>query len=354
MDLKAEWKRKYDILKVFISSNPDISIGKWETSIPRHLRDEFFSLFDQVRKAFVESWGNRFFIDICALGNAYIEAEENLFNTLHLSNHIELPVDLATILHNPGEGMMRLIYDRLFELVQGKITEDDFERMAIENLNQNALDMYMFGYQLWAAISIMLLLEPDKIYSVSLDKDDKPHMSGIEQIVIGAQYHHASKRIPELILHSKRLNTHIAFKMPVTREVDQYSLPVELPTQRVLRDRTGDTSMALAHRMIFISVVPDLGKIPVFADLHERKITSPDLIIEFLMENDLNDGSIVGQIKNRAEIMKPRLGTNIVLMNQKSLSDNLKIREELEIFSTGVDGKMLQPIINKLYSFNVP
>jgi hypothetical protein len=269
---------------------------------------------------------------------------------LALKNHIDLPVDLASILHNPEEGMMRPIYDRLFELVQGKITESVFEKMAQDNLNQNALVMFRLGYELWTAISIMLLLEPDEIFKVSLDEDDKPYLSGLEQIVFGAQYHHAAKRIPELILHSKKLNTHMAFKMPLTREVDLYNLPTELPTERMLRDRTGDTSMSLADRMIFLSNVPDLDKIPVFAELHERKITSPDLTIEFLMENDFSDTKNIVQVKNRADIMKPRLGGNIVLMNPKSLSGNFIIKENLDTFSVGIDSKMLQPIIDKLFN----
>ncbi len=350
MDIKSGWKQEYDILKNYISANPDISIGQWETSIPRHLRDEFYSRFDQVRKAFVKSWQSQFFVELSTLGKAYIEAEERLFTKLALNKHIELPVDLATILYSPEDGMMRLVYDRLFELVQGKITENDFERMAQQNLNQKALEMFRLGYELWVAISIMLLLEPDGIFNVSLDKDDKPFVSALEQIVIGAQHHHAAKRIPELILHSKRLNTHIAFKMPVTREVDLYNLPAELPTQRMLRDRTGDSSMALADRMIFISIVPDIDKIPVFADLHERKVMSPDLTIEFLMRHEISDTETMNHIQNRMQIMNPRLGGKILVINPKTELEVFETGKNITAYSAGLDGRKLQPIIDKLLS----
>ncbi len=348
MDLKPDWKQEYDILKTYISSNKEISISPHETSIPKPLRDEFYNRFDQVRKAFVKSWESQVFLDLCALGKSYTEAEERLFKALDLKNHIELPVDLAAILNTPHEGMMRLIYDRLFELVQGKITEDDFERMAQANLNQNALEMYRLGYELWAAISLMLLLEPDEIFRVSLDEDDKPFLSALDQIVIGAQHHHAAKRIPEAILHSNRLNTHIAFKMPLTREVDYYNLATELPTQRMLRDRTGDTSMALADRMIFLSVVRDLNELPVFAELHERKITSPDLTIEFLMEHSLSDPGVIRQVQNRMQIMKPRIGGSVVIINSKAKSNEYVTDENIIVNSAGLDEKRLQPLIDKL------
>jgi hypothetical protein len=348
MDLKSEWKQKYDILKTYIASNPEISIRSNEISIPKYLRDEFFNRFDQVRRAFVKSWESQFYVELSTLGKAYIEAEERLFTLLGLNNHIELPVDLATILHNPEDGMMRPIYDRLFELVQGKITENDFEKMAQENLNQNALVMFRLGYELWAAISIMLLLEPNEIFRVNLDEDDKPFVSGLDRIVIGAQHHHAAKRIPELIFHSKKLNTYIAFKMPLTREVDLYNLPTELPTERMLRDRTGDTSMVLADRMIFMSVVHDLNKLPVFAELHERKITSPDLTIEFLMEHDLTVKGPMNGVQIRMQTMNPRLGGNVVVINPHAESEAYEADKKIAVYSVGMDERRLQPLLDKL------
>ncbi len=347
MNLKPDWKHKYDILKSYISSNPEISIGQWETSIPRDLRDEFYQKFDDVRRTFVNSWESQLFIDICALGKRYVESEERLFNILALKNHIELPVDLAAILNTPHEGMMRLIYDRLFELVQGKITDDDFERMAQENLNKNVLEMFRLGYELWAAISLMLLLEPDKIFKVDFSKEFEPVVTGLDRIVIGAQTHHASKRIPELVLHSKRVNAYIAFKMPLTGEVDYYNLPAELPTERMLRDRTGDTSMALADRVIFISVIQDLNKIPVFADLHERKIISPDLTIEFLTAHGLSDEGTLSHVRNRMQIMKPHFGGSIVVVNPRADSEVYETDKNITAYPVGLDERKLQPIIDK-------
>jgi hypothetical protein len=348
MGFNPDWKQKYAILKEYISSNPEISIGHYETSIPRDLRDEFYEKFDHIRRAIVLSWGSPIYPDVCNLGKAYTEAENRLFTILALKKHIELPVDLATILNNPEEGMMRLIYDRLFELIQGKITENDFEKMAEETLNANALEMFRLGYELWAAISIILLLEPDRIFKVDLNEDFEPFVTGIDRIVLGSQYHHPSKRIPELILHSKRFNAHVAFKMPTAREVDLYTLPVELPTQKMLRDRTGDTSAALSRRMIFLAIVSDLKKIPVFADLHERQVGSPDLTIEFLMENELSDTVTMSYIQNRLKIMTPRFGGGIVLMNPNGESDAYETENKITAYSVGINEGRLIPLLDRL------
>ena len=347
MALDLQWKHKYKILKNYISSNPEISISTYEVSIPAHLRDDFFMKFDDVRRALVESWSSLFDFDIYALGENFIEAESSLAECLNLK-HMHLPVDLASILYNPKEGMMRLIYDRLFEILQKKITEDDFEKMAESDLITKTSDMFRLGYEPWAAVSILLLLEPDEILNVSLNEDAHLYTSELDQIVLGRQSHHPAKRIPEFIIHSKKLASYIAFKMPLLREVDSYYLPVEVPTQRVLRDRTGDTSAIMDYRMLFLTVVQDLKKLPVFADMHERTINGPDLSIEFLMENDLSDSEVIGRIQNRVEILKPRLEGNIVIMDQGSISGSFKIKENLNTFSVGLDQSGLQPIIDKL------
>jgi len=66
------------------------------------------------------------------------------------------------------------------------------------------------------------------------------------------------------------------------------------------------------------------------------------------MEQDLTDSEIIGQVRNRVEIMKPRFGGNIVLMDPKSKSGSFKIMENIDAFSTGLEQSRLEPIIDKL------
>lgn len=346
MSLESQWKKEYETLKNYISSNPEISIGMYEISIPEEFRGRFYLLFDNVRKAVVESWISSFDFDVYTLGKNYIEAENRLAESLNLK-HMELPVDLASFLYDPGKGMMRLIYDRLFELVQEKITEDNFEKMAERDLTSNATEMFRLGYEPWAMVSIFLLLEPDEILGVSLNGEADLFTSELDRIVIGKQTHHPAKRISEFIIHSKKLDSYMAIKMPLVIEVDSYYLPVEVPTQRMLRDRTGDTSSVIGYRMLFLSLVQDLNKLPIFADMHERTINGPDLTIEFLMGHDLSESGIIRQIQNRVEILKPRLGGNIVLLDSNSDSVPEKTETGIDIFPVGLDQSGLQPIIEK-------
>jgi hypothetical protein len=346
MSLRSQWKREYGILNDFILSNPEIHIGQYEVYIPEDRRDGFYAHFDNVRMAIVESWSRSFACDVCTLSDNYMESETRLSRTLNCI--IQLPLDLSSFLHNPKEGMMRLIYNRLFELVQGKIPEEDFEAIVEGDLAADATAMFRIGYEAWAALALITLLEPDQLYGIALDEDNNPLITEIGEIAFGRQFHHPAKRIPEFIFHSKKLDRYVAFKMPLAIEVNAYYVPVELSTQKLLRNRNGDSSSVLDHRMIFLSVVKDLNEIPVFVDMHTRTVNGPDLSIEFVMEQDLTDSEIIGLIQNRVEIMKPRLGGKILVMDPKSKSGSFQIMENMDAFSIGLEPSRLQPILDKL------
>jgi hypothetical protein len=346
MTLESQWKHKYGILRDYISSNPEIHIDECEVCIPEDLRGRFYEYFNNIRGAIIDSWKSSFDFDVYSLSKNFIESENKLSETLNLS--IELPLDLSSLLHNPKEGMMRLIYNRLFELVQGKIPEDDFQRIAEDDLAADATRLFRIGYETWVALALIILMEPDELFGVALDDDNKSLITGISEIAFGRQFHNSAKRIPEFILHSKKLDRHIAFKMPLAREVNAYHLPVELPTERLLRNRNGDSSSVLDHRMIFLSVVPDLQTIPIFANIHERTIQGPDLTIEFLLERDLSDTDVIRQIQNRVEMMKPRLGGTMVLMDSKSKPESFSLTKNIDAFSVGLEPSRFQRVIEKL------
>jgi hypothetical protein len=345
MSARSQWKRKYNLLKEYTSAHPEIHIDMSEISIPGEFRDEFYRRFDDVRNALVEESYDSLPGDVDVLRRNYIQSEKDMTERLKLKR-IELPVDLSSFLHNPKEGLMRGLYNRLFELVQGKIAVDDFERMADGDLTGTALELFRLGYEPWAALALIGLLKPDQAFGVELDEDYEPFVVDIEEIAFGRQFHHPAKRIPEFILHSQKLDRHIAVKMPLAREVDTYYIPFEPPVKP--KKRTGDTSYVLDSRVMFLSFVPDLKNIPVFADIHARTIKSPDLTVEFLAEQDLADPDAIVQVQKRVEIMKPRLGGCIVVMNPTADSDIAKPAGNINVFAVGLDPARLQAIIDKL------
>jgi hypothetical protein len=339
MTIQPQWKQKYDVLQDYVAANPEIHIDMSEISIPEHLRDTFYKHFDDVRNAVVEARYGSLPPEVDALRRNYIQSEKELTELMGLEL-IKLPVDLLSFLHNPKAGLARGLYNRLFEMVQGKITTDDFERMADSDLTATAEGLFQLGYESWAGLTLIRLLEPDGAFGVELNENYEPFVVTLEEIAFGRQFHHTAKRIPEFILHSKKLDRHIAVKMPLAREVDNYHIKS--------KKHTGDTSYVLDSRVMFLAIVRDLEQIPVFADVHARTIKGPDLMVEFLTEQDLSNEDIIVQVQRRVEMMKPRLGSSVVVMNPKPDSDIVKPAGNIDTFSVGLDPLKLQPIIDKL------
>ncbi|MDM7919916.1 MAG: hypothetical protein QUS12_12210, partial [Methanosarcina sp.] len=304
----------------------------------------FYEYFDDIRYSFVRDFFNTLPLNLDLLRENFNRAEKEIIATLKIER-IDLPVDLITFLHNPEEGMVRSLYNRLFEMIQKKITIEEFEKIAVNDLISVTELMYRLGYESWAAFTVILQLEPDEAFSVELDDNFEPFAGKLTEIAFGRQFNHSTKRIPEFIIHSKKLKSYVAVKMPLAREISGYYPLHEIP-QKMMRDRTGDTSYVLDNRVMFLSVLKTLDNIPVYAEVHERKIKSPDLIIEFLTEQDLENPDKITQIKYRADIMKPRSGETIVVMNPGKEPVNVAIEKPDEILSAGFEETKLQRVVD--------
>lgn len=345
MSADSQWREKYGWLKEYTEAHPEIHIDTCEVSIPGHLRDGFYERFDAVRNAIVESRLDALPVSVDTLRGSYIQAEKEVTALLGL-DRIDIPVDLLSFLHDPKAGLVRVLYNRLFELVQGKLDQEVFERMAQADIDAVAGEFFRLGYETWAALALILLLEPDKAYGVALDEEFEPFVCELKEIAFGRQFHHVAKRIPEFILHSKKLDRNVAVKMPLVREVETYYIPFEQPVKP--KKRTGDTSYVLDARMMFLSAVPDLGKIPVFADIHTRTIKGPDLTIEFMTPGESQDPESLEAVKNRVGIMQPNLGGCVVLIDPDREPVAAGLAENVEVIAAGFDPARLKPIIDRL------
>jgi hypothetical protein len=340
-----KWKQEYETLKSFTSAHPEIQISVTEVSIPQEFRDDFYRQFDIIRDAVVEDRFASLPPDVGNLCRNYTLEEQSVTQRLGLDG-IWIPADLLNFLHDPAVGLKRAVYNRLFELVQGKITPEEFEQMADADITAAIAGLFRLGYEPWAALVLIRALDPDRVFGVELNEDYEPILGEFKEMAFGRQFHHVAMRIPEFILHSRKLDRHIAVKMPLAREVETYYIPIEPPVKP--KKRTGDTSYVLDNRMMFLSFVDDFGKIPVFADIHKRTINSPDLTIEFSMKQDLDDPDTVLGFRKRVEIMKPRLGGCLVIIDSGEETDIAKPSENIDVIAAGTDPSRLESIIDKL------
>jgi hypothetical protein len=345
MDSKCRWKEEYESLLRFIAENSGITLSPSEISIPADVKEEFYLRFDTLRFAVVEAHYSDLPVPIDALCNNFLEIEKEIIAILGIKS-ISMPVDLSSFLHTPKEGLIRIIYSRVFDLLQGKTTSDVFEQQCIEDLKASSSELYKLGYEWWAGLVLIKLLDPDQAFGVDFDEDYKPFLTELKEISFGKQAHHPTMRIPEFVIHSRKLDRLVAVKMALANEIEAFAVRFKPPVRP--KKKTGDTSLALESRVMLLSFMSSPEEIPIIADIYELTLTSPDLMVECISTQDLQDCEAVEQIRLRIESMNPRLGLSLLVVNPEGEAPPENIPEGIHLVAAGFDQAKLQEIVSSL------
>jgi len=343
MNMLSGWKQEYRLLSDFIAAHPDIVLTTNEVSIPQALREEFYRRFDDTRRALVEEHFPALPVEIEALCQNYRQTEQELLAGLGLDS-IAVPVDLSAFLHNPKEGLTRVVYNKMFDLLQGKISVEEFEAQTAGDLAEAATGLYRLGYERWSALAWIRLLDPDEAFLIDLDEESTPFLRELKTIAFGRQAHHPTMRIPEFLLHSRKLNTYVAVKLPLAQEIDTYVVPFRPPVRP--RKRTGDTSSVLDCRTMLLYFLPTPKNIPLVADIFEGNRTSPDWMIEYIGGEERDNPQPLDQVQRHLEAMNPKAGTCLVLVEPLGLGDLGQIPETVYAIAAGFDQSKMQSFVD--------
>ena len=311
MELSATLAQAFAPLGDFIAAHPEIVLGRSEVSIPQEVRGEFYRHFDAARRAVVAAHFGALPVDAADLARRTGEAEREVKGLLGLER-IDAPVDLASFLSDPAAGLARVLYNRMFDLLQGKLTAEEFEARAGEDIRSAAVELYRLGYERWAALSLIRLLDPEEGFAVELDEDSHPYLGPLTEIAFGRQAHHPTMRLPEFVLRLRGSGRHVAVKMPLAREVDGYAVRFKPPVRP--KKKTGDTSGTLDSRVMLLSLMEAAGSIPVYADIYECTLTRPDVMIEFAAAGELADPFALDLVRKHLWDLKPKDGGSVVVI----------------------------------------
>ncbi len=336
-------RTKINLLNKYIKDHQEIIINKSEISIPQELREEFYRRFDDARRAFVEEQYASLPVDVQTLSENYIRVEKEIIETLNLEC-IDLPIDLHSFLQNPMEGLIRVLYNRLFDLLQGKTTFEEFEQTGANDLRAAAADLYRLGYEMWAALAFIKLLDPDKGYFVDLDEDYKPYLTDLKEIAFGRQAHHPTIRIPEFVLHSRKVDKYVTVKMGPAREIETFVVRFTPPVRP--KKKTGDTSYGLDSRAMLLTFLPTPDEIPIVAEIYDRKLVSPDMMIEFLTAGEFESQTALDEVRRHFNAMNPRLGMCLMLIDPMGEAKPEAIAEKIRAISAGFDPAKMEPILD--------
>jgi hypothetical protein len=257
-----------------------------------------------------------------------------------------MPVDLFSFVHTPREGLMRILYNRTFDLLQGKTTVEDYEAQATGELQSAARELFRLGYEQWAALVMIKLLEPDEAFLVDLDEDYRPCLSELKSIAFGRQAHHPTMRIPEFVVHSRWLNKYVAVKMALAQEIEAYTAKLRPPVRP--KKKTGDTSFALDSRVLMLSFMDKPDDIPVIADIYELKRASPDWMMGYIMDSELADPWSLEQARLNLEAMSPKKGACLVVIGGSPEALRENIPEGIQTVSVGFDQSRLKAVVDQL------
>jgi hypothetical protein len=337
------WKQEYEALRDYIVNHAEIIINQTEISIPQTLRDEFYRRFDDLRKAAVEEHCSAITVDFNLLSESYVKIEKEILELLGL-DAITVPMDLHTFVHSPKDGLMRILYTRTFDLLQGKITAEDFYVYAGMELQSAAAELFRLGYEQWVALVMLKLLDPDQAFLVDLDEDYKPCLRELKTIAFGRQAHHPTMRIPEFVLHSRKLDKYVAVKMVLAREIETYAPAVRPPVRP--RKKTGDTSLALDSRVMLLSLMKTPEDIPIIADIYDLKLTSPDFMMEFISQDELEDPDSWNLVDRNLRALSPRMGMCLVLVGGDKEAKPENVPDGVHPVSVAFDESRLQPVVD--------
>lgn len=347
MTISRNWKQEYAALRDFAAAHPEIRIDQSEISIPKAIRDDFYQRFDDVRKAVV----NGHYPALCkaaeTLRDNFVRTEGEVIELLGLDG-IVIPIDLYSFLHDPKKGLMRALYTKLFDLLQGKMTIESFEQQAGIDLETSAAELFRLGYEPWIFLSLIKLLEPDKAFMVDLDPEDEDKMVLVElkDISFGRQALHGYFRIPEIVLHSCKLDKYVAVKAALAREIQSYVVVQDTPVKR--KRRAGDSSFALDYRVMLLYVMANAEEIPIVANLGEKKISSPDLVVECIGMDEIKDPDIMEQVERRHDTLKPKIGTFLAVRDPLTELSVQSPGEKIYSVPAGFDSSRLLPILDRL------
>lgn len=326
--MQTDWQQAYSKLKDYIAKTPQIEIAKDFTVIPGEVRPGFYQLFDATNLAILESKHGTQLAEAKTLSNSYKRAAEDVKKSLGLSE-IKLPSYLRWFLGDPADGLARPLFDRLFDLLKGRIDTSQFERAAAESVEAFFAQQFKAGYEKWALLSVLNLLSPDTPMAVPLDEirdmlhdlpdDEKngietevlPMLKPLSSLSLGREGGEISFLISDIIVHSARTNSYVAITGDIAdaiRSSAYVSEKREWLSIRELGVRYRRAAFSWPDMVILTDDQPeDIGLVADFS-----RFCRPDIIVECQVQPDWWEKGGLERARKDYDFLKPRRGTFVI------------------------------------------
>jgi hypothetical protein len=390
--MSENWLKTYSELKEYIAENPKIKIGKNIIAIPGDIRPEFYRLFGETRVAFLREMCQTLLDEAILLSSNYVKTAQEIKKILGLSE-IKVPDKLNWFLSDPENGLIRSIYDLLFDLLKEKIDTKTFEREATESIEISFRQLFQPGYEKWVAISLVNLLAPDRALSIPIEdvkerspdpefdtkmgfnEERLPRLKEMKRLLFGRGLGEYSFILSNLIVHSTSLKRYVSIG---TDLADATWTATEISSKREwhrLREQGGqfvpinnwpDLVIYIDDKPEDIALVADFGR-----------FCRPDIIVECMEQVDWYQNGGLEKVRNDNNFLKPRLGSYIVsrlpvpeqahkdlipepVISEKKTEQDTSLEDkpreqvsDIHILTVGYDQSQLAPVIDALLSSKI-
>jgi len=359
------WQVRYAELKEYIAGKPKINISSNIIAIPGDLRPEFYRLFDTVRVAFLRESFPVQLNEAEALSKNFTKTEEEVTKLPGLAD-ISLSASLNWFLREPTNGLMRGLFDSLFDLLKKKIDVDIFELAASRNIEKSFTNLYHSGYERWVVLSLVKLLALDKIFEVPIAEVEEDGAQAEADTTPGAHEDVVSKPVetkslslipgamvpfvvPDFIVHSASVNRYVSLRSGMLSATWRARV---VSDNREWYDRsslTRDYGEAVKWPALMVYASDELGDLALVAD--HKRVCRPDIIIECMEQKDWYQAGELERVRLNHAMLKPKMGTYVVSLESAPEAVSAEPEEQesgIHILTVGYDQSQLAPIIDAL------
>ena len=307
MTVQKSWRVSLATLLNFVAATPGIRISRNQVSIPADVRDTFYQYFDAVREDLVKAEADDCVAWAKLAGARYLQ-QEQAFKAMTGLESIVLPSSLDAFLHEPVKSFSRPLFEPLLDVLQEKLTVDQFEAQTRRLIENDLLKLTRISYEAWLAVTIMNQLEPDEMYRVGLQPEatDPARLMVLERastVSFGFQPKNVALRIPDVVFHSRLSQRFFASRFEYVGEIGNYEKSLKKKKDQI---QDGDTSGYMGHRGLLIYRMAGKNNVPLIANRERREVSSPDVYLEYISASECERPEIREGVLQRLSILTPR------------------------------------------------
>jgi len=342
------WQAGFQALESYVKNSPAIKIEPASVLIPADIRNEFYTRFDRVRESFIRQY---FAIELGMaeeLKSEFFRAETEAVAALGLNGQARIAAPLRWLVNDPLNAMMRPVFNPLFDLLKEKITPEDFEQTARDEISCYFNRYFSLGYERWAAFSLLKWLEPSEalgmpvhdcnLYASSQEGDSQyersevpPSLEPLGELIFDHSTH-VTFTVPEAVVYSTKLKKYIALKTGFLEPNWKARIISEERQWLDLKPLTQIFTARNPWPNILVYIAEHAGDISLVADKY--RLCRPDIILETLSVEDYPGNAAIERIKAHHRLIKPVSGGGVVCrtrMDLSGLTDNGSAGESGEL-----------------------